>query len=109
MEQKARAKGALKGGHGERLRRRKQPQQAPSAPGKQVMRQCLGPTSCTRRLAWEVGVELCRPLLDLVLQPARDGVHDEAERDQREAVGRVVTWWGLGLGLSEAVGRVVAW
>ena len=29
---------ALKGGHGERLRRRKQPQQAPSAQAKQVMR-----------------------------------------------------------------------
>ena len=34
---KARAK-ALKGGHGEPLRRRKQPQQAPSAQGKLVVR-----------------------------------------------------------------------
>ena len=34
---------ALKGGHGERLRRRKQPQQAPSARGKQVMRSPPGP------------------------------------------------------------------
>eukprot|EP00964_Phaeocystis_antarctica_P049683 scaffold28796_cov60-Phaeocystis_antarctica.AAC.4 len=32
----------LKGGHGERLQRREQPQQAPSAQGKQVMRSAPG-------------------------------------------------------------------
>ena len=33
---------ALKGGRDERLRRRKEPQQAPSAQGKQVMRSAAG-------------------------------------------------------------------
>eukprot|EP00964_Phaeocystis_antarctica_P087138 scaffold55249_cov49-Phaeocystis_antarctica.AAC.6 len=48
----ARAEGTnVRGGHGERPRRRKQPQQAPSAHGKQVMRSPPGwPTCCTRGL-----------------------------------------------------------
>ena len=41
---------ALKGGHGERLRRREQPQQAPSGQGEESdeISVILGPTCCTR-------------------------------------------------------------